>query len=118
MESLNLGIGNLDDYRFLKKGKFDTREQAQDARDKGFRFKKKYLAAMEMGCSSKDQYLAIVKHGWENLPSFKEAEKVGFKPNESELYKIIKETSIYNAYSSRIFTNNDSEALDLSLIHI
>lgn len=90
METLNLGIGNLDDYRFLKKGKFDTREQAQDARDKGFRFKKKYLAAMEMGCSSKDQYLAIVKHGWENLPSFKEAEKVGFKPNESELYRSLR----------------------------
>lgn len=113
MEALNLGLGNLDDYRFLKKGKFDTREQAQDARDKGFRFKKKYLAAMEMGCSSKDQYLAIVRHGWENLPSYKEAEKVGFKPNESELYKTIKETSTYNAYSNRIFSYSDSEALDI-----
>lgn len=113
LEALNLGLGNLDDYQFLKKGKFDNREQAQDARDKGFRLKKKYLAAIEMGCNSKEQYLAIVKHGWENLGAFKEAERVGFKSNEAELYKTIKETPIYRAYSNRIFSYTDEEALDI-----
>jgi hypothetical protein len=113
LEALNLGLGDLDDYQFLKKGKFDNREQAQDARERGFRFKKKYLAAMEMGCNSKDQYLAIVKHGWENLGAFKEAENVGFKPKEAELYKTIKETPIYRAYSNRIFSYSDVEALDI-----
>lgn len=113
LEALNLGLGDLDDYQFLKKGKFDNREQAQDARDKGFKFKKKYLDAMDMGCNSKDQYLAIVKHGWENLSAFKEAEKVGFTPKESKLYKTIKETPIYNAYSNRIFSHSDVQALDI-----
>ena len=113
LEALNLGLGDLDDYQFLKKGKFDDRVQAQDARDRGFRLKKKYLAAMEMGCNSKDQYLAIVKHGWENLSAFKEAERVGFSPKESELYKTIKETPIYHAYSLRIFSHSDVQALDI-----
>ena len=113
LEALNLGLGDLNGYQFLKKGKFDNREQAQDARERGFRFKKKYLDAMDMGCNSKDQYLAIVKHGWENLSAFKEAEKVGFSPKESELYKTIKETPIYRAYSNRIFSYSDVQALDI-----
>lgn len=113
LEALDLGLGDLDDYQFLKKGKFETREQAQDARDKGFKFKKKYLKAMEMGCNSKDQYLAIVKHGWESLSTFMEAENAGFKPNEAELYDLINETGHYERYYDAIFTNNDFEALDI-----
>jgi len=112
LEALNFGLDNLPDYEFVKKGKFNTKEQAFDARDKGFTQKKKYLEAMKMGCSSKDQYLAIVKYGWKDLASFQKAENVGFEPNEAELYETITSTDHYEDYCSAIL-RGDVEALDI-----
>ena len=112
-KALFMGIPNARMYRYVIKGKFTDIATAEAAYSKGFSTKKQYEEARTLGCETKDQYDAIKKHKWDDLATFKFAEKMGFEPTESLLYKSILDTPHYSLYKNEIWNDNCEECLEL-----
>ena len=100
--ALGLGIRDVETLTFVLDGDFTSLADAQNAKANGFTDNETWNEAIDLGCTTYEQYLAITEHDWPNLSDYKQAISFGFKEDETKLYNDLISVPHYVNYLEHI----------------
>lgn len=100
--ALNLGIKDTETLIFVLDGNFTSLAAAKEAEANGFTDNEIWNEAINLGCTTYDQYLAITEHDWPSLSDYNQAISFGFKEDETKLFNDLISVPHYKNYLNAI----------------